>query len=342
MQKSFLHILLISGLSLFYGCTEDVAPPRIATYYVHPELAEYLDRFMEEAAMRNIEVDTAGINLELTDESLTALDGSAACGLAHVYGKNFPNVRIDRTCWDLFSSEHKETLLFHELGHALLDRPHFDPKLPVGSPLSMMNSSSSRVYNQYTLFKRDYYIDELFGINTGIPFWGEAKTDSDTLFFYNVTEGAQPWTVVADFVEGSGATTNIATDGSNNYAYRVTLPESGRGSSLKLTITLQKEDLPRAGASVDFSVDFKLENFEGPSPRMSLNATKISSLEVIHSGSTTSDDFANLAPPGYSAISINSIDYFVDEADFINAEILISGESTGVIWLDNFTIIERF
>ncbi len=342
MLKTFLHILLISSLGIFLGCTEEIAPPRIATYYVHPELAEYLDRFMQEAAMRNIEIDTAGINLELVDESLTALDGSAACGLAHVFGKNFPNARISKTCWDLFSPEHKETLIFHELGHALLDRPHFDPSLPVGSPVSMMNSSSSRVYNKFTLFKRDYYLDELFGINTEIPFWGEAKTSSDTLFHYAVHEGAQPWMVVTDFVEGGGATTNIATDGSDNYAYRVTLPESGKGSSLRLTITLQKEDLPRAGASVDFSVDFRLENFEGSVPRMTLNATKISSLEVIHSGSTSSDDFTNLTPSGYSTISINSIDYFVDEADFINAEILISGESTGVLWLDNFTIIERF
>lgn len=342
MLKNFLNILLVSSLGLFLSCTEEVTAPSIPTYYVHPELNEYLERFMEEAAMRNIVVDTAGINLELVSEPLTALDGSAACGLAHVYGKSFPNVQISQTCWDLFSAEHRETLMFHELGHALLDRPHFDPQLPVGSPVSMMNSNSSRVYNKFTRFKREYYVDELFGVNTEVPFWGKEKTETDTLFYYDVSEGAQPWSVLTDFVDGGGATTNIATDDTNNYAYRVTLPESGKGSSLRLTITLQKDDLPRPGASLDFSIDLRLENFDGPPPRMLLNATKISPLEVVHSGSSTEDNFDDLAPSGYSTISINPIDYFVDETDFINAEILISGESTGVVWLDNFTIIERF
>jgi hypothetical protein len=309
---------------------------------VHPELGEYLDRFLEEAAVRSIVVDTSGINLDIVDEQLTALDGSAACGLAHVYGRSFPNVRLSRVCWDLFSPEHKETLMFHELGHALLDRPHFDADLPVGSPVSMMNSNSSRVYNIFTLFKREYYINELFGVATNIPFWAEAKTQSDTLFYYGVGEGAQPWTVSTDFVSDGGATTHVISNDENNYAYRINIPEAAKGSSLRLTIIIQKDELPRAGSSIDFAVDMRVENFIGVMPRLLMTASSISSLQTIHSGSNIPDHVKNITTTDYHTISITPVDYFVVDTDYIRAEVIISGECTGTVWLDNFTIIERY
>ena len=329
------------SVGLITSCTEDVSGPTIDTYYVHPELGEYLDRFLEEAASRGVAVDTSGINLDIVDEPLNALDGSAACGLAHVYGQSFPNVRISRICWDLFSPEHKETLMFHELGHALLDRPHFDADLPVGSPVSMMNSSSSRVYNTFTLFKRDYYVDELFQITESIPFWGEAKTQSDTLFYYEVGIGEPPLAVSTGIVNGPGMTTNVIEIEANNYAYKIDIPEDARGSTLKLTVTLPKDQLPRAGSSVDFAVDIMVENFQGVMPRLLLTANR-SSLQVVHSGSNSPQNVDDLTSTALTTLTITPIDYFVDATDFMNAEVIISGECTGTVWLDNFTIIERY
>lgn len=336
-----LHLIIWCGLGVLTGCNEEVNPPDIATYYIHPELAVYLDRFMEEAAVRNITIDTTGINLDLVDEPLTDQAGAAACGLAHVYGRSFPNVRISRLCWDLFSPEHRETLLFHELGHALLDRPHFDAALPVGSPLSMMNANSSRVYNAFTLFKRDYYLDELFGLSPEVPFWGKAKSQTDTLFYYPVAEGAQPWSAITDFVTGGGATTSVVTDTTFNQAFKITIPEQAKGSSLRLAITLDPSSHPRAGASVYFSADVRVEDFRGTMPRLLLTASRAASIQPVHSGSSNPDSFNNTTTIGYTTLTFMPIDYFVD-ADFITAEIQLSDNSVGTIWLDNITIIARY
>jgi predicted SprT family Zn-dependent metalloprotease len=51
------------------------------------------------------------------------------------------DVVINSNCWQSYNDINKEKLLFHELGHAVLNRPHNDYKLPDGDFKSMMCST---------------------------------------------------------------------------------------------------------------------------------------------------------------------------------------------------------
>ena len=63
-------------------------------------------------------------------------------------------------------------IIFHELGHGLLGRVHRYEYFNNGAtPMSIMNPNTAIGYNQYTLYERQYYVDELFNQYTPTPYW---------------------------------------------------------------------------------------------------------------------------------------------------------------------------
>ncbi len=83
-------------------------------------------------------------------------------------------------CWQ--NSGQLETLIFHEMGHCILGREHDISLLPNGDAKSIMYPDDISLYapcaypindscNQ--LYKRSYYLDELFNPNTPVPDWGK-------------------------------------------------------------------------------------------------------------------------------------------------------------------------
>jgi hypothetical protein len=82
-------------------------------------------------------------------------------------------------CW--LNDYAKEALIFHELGHCILGRDHDNGVLPNGDPKRMMIENNIGIYAPCVyaiggdhscnfIFKRDYYISELFADETAIPF----------------------------------------------------------------------------------------------------------------------------------------------------------------------------
>jgi hypothetical protein len=113
------------------------------------------------------------------------MDGFSFCGYGYTDYDGFGTRRIEivknRNCWDDQSDVFKEILVFHEIGHAILGRPHIWNSLPDGSEVSLMCGDQFcnpfGVYNRYQEYKRDYYIDELLGVHEGIPDWAYAKNE---------------------------------------------------------------------------------------------------------------------------------------------------------------------
>lgn len=70
------------------------------------------------------------------------------------------SIDLDKEYWDNASFYQKEELLFHELGHCILNRMHDDRMIPSGfpHPYSIMYPYT---FYQYQ-YHRDYYIEELF------------------------------------------------------------------------------------------------------------------------------------------------------------------------------------
>jgi hypothetical protein len=90
-------------------------------------------------------------------------------------------------CWQNEPDQNKEALIFHELGHCLLNRGHKDDVFPSGAPKSLMITQIDGPYQpcDYVLsddpeavkkcnltVRRPYYLDELFNENlSDVPDW---------------------------------------------------------------------------------------------------------------------------------------------------------------------------
>ena len=88
---------------------------------------------------------------------------STTVGVCIKYGDGTKEILIRESAWNTYSTQQQEILIFHELGHCLLNRDHQDERYQ-GFKISIMNSI---LLNQtdYDYFYHDY-IRELFTSNT--------------------------------------------------------------------------------------------------------------------------------------------------------------------------------
>ena len=156
---SLLYCLVLAGL--YSSCEEPeefVAQP-VKFPGVDEELKIYFQRFEDEAEARGYDVDLTstgitGVILEIDDR--------------HVLGRcSFPRaqpnrVTIDQTFWDRGSDLFREFVVFHELGHCFLFRPHLEESLSNGACASIMRSGNGPCLDNYSRRTRNFYIDELF------------------------------------------------------------------------------------------------------------------------------------------------------------------------------------
>ena len=104
-----------------------------------------------------------------------------AVNVIHYLNKTQKEIRLNPgPCWEY--SQELEALIFHELGHCILQQLHLTDTLPKGDPKSRMVQGKLTVdspckfvlddpVNCKNLHKRDYYIDEFFDPNTPVPDW---------------------------------------------------------------------------------------------------------------------------------------------------------------------------
>lgn len=89
----------------------------------------------------------------------------------HILGEctsgEIPHITANMIEWKLMSEDKREALMFHELGHCILNRRHDSEYVEIKGkwvPRSLMNPFilSSQIY----LENREYYLDELFSIQS--------------------------------------------------------------------------------------------------------------------------------------------------------------------------------
>lgn len=152
-------------------------------YRVDTTFVDYLHRFENEAAKRNLNFDLQSNGLIIEFAKLK--DNTA--GLTHF--ENPIRIEIDETYWKAISKTAgadlmKEDLIFHELGHGLLDRKHLNSTLENGDWKSIMCGGTKvdgRAWNvNYKGMRREYYIDELFDESTPEPEFSSTQLMVDT------------------------------------------------------------------------------------------------------------------------------------------------------------------
>jgi hypothetical protein len=180
-MKTFLFsFLLIVTISC---APEKAAEPTV--FSIEATLKPFVASFLKEAKARNVKIDTTNLILKLNTTAVT--DKCGTCMQSNNKGSSQKTVEIFNnvvTCWQLATYNGKEALVFHELGHCLLNRiEHKDDKFANGSPKSIMVSANTDLYTPCVYVidgnvdacnktaRRKYYIDELFDPKTPTPSW---------------------------------------------------------------------------------------------------------------------------------------------------------------------------
>ena len=172
-MNKILPIILISFL---LGCSKDDFEP---VYNVPEEFQPIVESFIAEAQKRGNSIEISNMIITYADD----LD-LKVCATCYSNANNENEQRIisinANKCWTNY--QQKEVLIFHELGHCILNREHDNSSLPNGDPKSMMIKDNISVYSPCVYvfgntvvcdftFKREYYLDELFDESTPIPDW---------------------------------------------------------------------------------------------------------------------------------------------------------------------------
>jgi len=215
-------------------------------YRVDTAFADYLNRFDSIATIhgKNFNPKSNGLIIEFAN-----LTNNNA-GLTHY--ETPIRIEIDKTYWNDISKYAgadlmKEDLIFHELGHGLLNRDHLNAILENGDWKSIMcggDKVNNRPWNiNYRGIRRAYYINELFDENTAAPDFSSNLLLADTtgytptLFLSFDTPSQAGW----DIIDDTQHTTSI---------------DNGR---LKFESKVTETYLVYAKTSIDVQSDFTFE-----------------------------------------------------------------------------------
>ena len=139
-------------LLLLLGCEENPLQS-------DPEFDPFLNSFDEAATERGVSIDLSSVTLYLSEELQTAIHGQC---IQYASGKS--EIRIRRQYWNSASFWEKELLVYHELGHCILQRSHDDSTDDMGHCESIMRTSASTCRLEYSAGNREIWLDELFSV----------------------------------------------------------------------------------------------------------------------------------------------------------------------------------
>jgi hypothetical protein len=170
MAKFFcLFILLIT---LHFSCTHE------HSQHIPSEIRSYVDEFSSDAKDKGIDIDLKNFTLDVSFTSLPDAEGRC------YFDGN--KVQIDSNFWNRSNQIQRRFIVYHELGHCILDRRHDNTTLPNGECKSLMrgdvyNCSENLVSEKWW----DYYLSELFVNNEELPAWYDLNEIPASVFIIN-------------------------------------------------------------------------------------------------------------------------------------------------------------
>jgi len=149
-------------------------------YSVPPEFEYYVESFITEANARGHHISINDLIIQY--DSALSLQYCAQSNMISSQNdvQKIISINARLKCWQ--NDVQLEALIFHELGHCILGRDHDTSLLPKGYPKTMMYPNDIALYSPCVyvfgdscnkLYRRPYYIDELFDPATPVPDWGK-------------------------------------------------------------------------------------------------------------------------------------------------------------------------
>lgn len=163
-RSLFFKTLALMGLFFInWSCQKDevqlIMPAEKSYAGVEQPLWIYFERFEEEAAERGLKID---LNAERIKGKIEAIDEVNVAGICHFNAHQPNDLVIDRQFWIRASDLSREFIVFHELGHCSLFRDHREDAYQNGLCKSIMRSGLGDCRDQYNIYTRADYLNELF------------------------------------------------------------------------------------------------------------------------------------------------------------------------------------
>lgn len=208
MKRVFIifTILIISGCSKDSDEEYDIANKINANSVFEP----LLEKFKFEGEKRGYDFRNIQIEFYFAD-----IDDEKAVALGNYTTKE---IVVDRDYWNSINSNSKAFLIFHELGHAALNRKHTNIQTDNGECLSFMReltNSDKCNLNYHSELWKEIYFNELFELDIALPSW---YRDNKT---YNHTYQNKDYVIETSNVNESYQI-NIDTDSIPNFVFEVT------------------------------------------------------------------------------------------------------------------------
>jgi len=323
---SFKALTIKFSLLVFYvalSCTDD---EHSSNPIIDPELTAYVDQFVKEAELRGKEILLD--HLEVKFASLQ----NGSCGLGSI---DPLVVSIDKDCWNVLPDIAKEILMFHELGHSILQRSHDNNTLPNGVYKTIMYPDPTTLYNEYTPEKRVYYLDELFGVVTTLPAWTSTKTiesivlteeiASNSLWTYTISGAANHKGAIVDSIFSSSSNSlaihsNERATGFSYWHYSWVPTGIEEGSALLLKVKIKTVNLTADGAYFAFRADVNEKDYP-----IFFYTTQTKPIV----GST-----------GFESEYSIKVNYFPSHVDKLNIFLILDGTAAGTVFFDDIRVLK--
>jgi len=335
-MKNKLYILCLL-LPLLYACNKN------KNKIVEKELEIYVDRFFEEAALRAIEVSDDDLEVVFKD-----LSDEGVCGFGYFMfeGTDLRKVEInpDFFCWLSKNEFGRESLVFHELGHALLRRTHVNTDLPIGVPAQLMCDGNFcdifSLYDQYTLGKRAYYIDKLFRTTTEIPAWGKLKSKATLLFEEKVETdtpiGALEFSdqAIADNFSQTIAINPTSDAKSIQLIAREKIANNASGS----WVIRLDDPVIEEGLGLRLQAKITTENLEGQGFAMLLRTLSGNQAALDISAATSSRNSTNITGTQTETLYEIDLGYYPSDVRQIALIFQLLPNTTGTVYIDDIQL----
>lgn len=153
MKTHFGSLVVASVLLCLNACSSENEQE------IEADLQEHFDTFIEEAAVYGVEISIADIDINGYIENI---ESRGTLGQCKSYSNGSKAVVIDQPFWNTASYIEREYVVFHELGHCLLNRDHDNSKDASGNCMSIMQSGEGDCRGEYTSENRNSLLNELF------------------------------------------------------------------------------------------------------------------------------------------------------------------------------------
>lgn len=165
-ESKLLKVLGLVAIVVLAGCQTNIPD----------DVDGYVDSFIHEAELRGH--DMSAVRRGLTIEFGELPDNKAGSSKKSFFSRT---ITLASLIWKQMNDRQREMLVFHELGHCVLERDHKNDRLPLGQCASIMREGGEEacVADIFSESWRSYYIDELFNPEVPSPDWYQVQNLSE-------------------------------------------------------------------------------------------------------------------------------------------------------------------